>query len=192
MLLAAATESASLLCRNGVWDGGFETGCVELVSCCRLPESVLICSVSPSIRMKYYRRLSFIVLFTLDVLIPCHGVSRCELGYNLERLRPRYTSFSGFRFISCTVERASLYTPLAVSVERHSLVDFSNSQFTRICAVVHAPSVWSQKLDPPDGENYVTWAVTERGRPKYTLGLSQASTGSAHPERDPSPHEWPV
>lgn len=85
MLLAAATESASLLCRNGVWDGGFETGCVELVSCCRLPESVLICSVSPSIRMKHYRRLSFIVLFTLDVLIPWWAWLRIHWSWALYR-----------------------------------------------------------------------------------------------------------
>lgn len=44
------------------------------------------------------------------------------------------------------------------------------------CAVVRAPSAWTQKpgSDPPDDENYADSAqtVAERGRPKYNLGFT--------------------
>lgn len=52
------------------------------------------------------------------------------------------------------------------------LMDSSGST----CAVVRAPSAWTQKLgsDPPDDENYADSAqtVAERGRPKYNLGFT--------------------
>lgn len=77
MLLAAVTESAPLPRCSGVWDDRFEMGGVEFASCCQLPESVLICRSSPSIRMKHYRRL-----FCITVIHTRHAYHMVSMTEN--------------------------------------------------------------------------------------------------------------